>query len=701
MRNQPIPLVTGFYRDADRPWSQQDVWNYMPCKAERAGTRSPLMLKTPPGLFPWLEVADSPPVRGIHDVEGRLFAVIGTTLYRLTPTGVALPIGTVPGNGRVQMDHNQISGGNQLMVTNGSAGYVYDSVDQSFERVTDEGYPGSYLVRFMDGYMLGIDPSGRFAFNSDPANAKSYNTLNRWTSEYRPDRLVSMAPVGGDLLLLSASSGEFFANSGQYPQPFQSKRIFLDRGCAGPFAVAEADSTAFWLGADGFFYQLEGYSALRISTRPVEQAVRGLDWWNAFAFVWESEGHTCIGWTFLDGQTWLWDCSQKEWHRRESYGLDRWRVNCTTKSGGQWYAGDFQAGRVWRIQWGYPWEGDTEFVSGFTQPVMHDNQNELIHNRLEIVMDTGQPDVASSEFPEQPTGPTISGAAGEADPNGDFSFQYTVTAGSSPVIKVEIVGGNLPEDWTVDVTGLLEGTTPASGLLNVVLRATDANGLTYDHPDEIPIDTGIFVVSVIESTAGPAMTHEVELPECEAGEQMMMFISLRHNNSVHWPTMDDPSGWDQVVSASPGNNNNLSTSWVYHIVATGTEGESVSVNVTSEWPCSMAALVYRIRGADGNAPSSGADDGPVGGIPTPPNLAPGWTGEDALWFAAFSSNYGSAPVAYPLPNDQAYAGASVSPGTRVAACTTIADGASLHPGQFTLGGPTAWAAYTLAFRKAP
>lgn len=499
MRNVPIPLVTGFYRDEARPWSQQDVWNYMPCKAERGGTRSPLMLKTPPGLFPWLEVADAPPVRGIHDVEGRMFAVIGATLYRLSTSGVAIPIGTIPGNGRVQMDHNQISGGNQLLVTNGSSSYVYDSVLDTFERVTDPGYAASYLVRFMDSYMIGIDRAGRFAFNSDAANAKSYNTLNRWTSEYKPDRLVSMGRLGGDLLLLSANSGEFFTNTGQATQPFRSRRTFIDKGCAGPYTVAEADSTVFWLGSDGFFYQLESYAAKRISTRPVEQAIRGLDWWNAFTFVWESEGHTCIGWTFLDGQTWVWDCSQQEWHRRESYGIDRWRVNCTTRSNGQWYAGDFQKGRVWRVDWGYVWEGGIEFVSGFTQPVIADDQHELIHNELELVMDTGQPESSPAEFPIQPDGPAIAGDAPNTTTGFVYSYGYTITPGGSAIQAVEVVSGSLPGGISLSNDGELSGSVtdsiPVGETVDYTytVRVTDANGLRDEVTDTISVVGGMIV----------------------------------------------------------------------------------------------------------------------------------------------------------------------------------------------------------------
>lgn len=492
MRNQPLPLPLGFYASEDRPFSQQDVWNYLPCKAEAPGARSSLMLKTPPGLYPWAEVAGAPPVRGIHDCEGKLFAVIGTTLYRLSPTGVAIPYGTIPGNGRVSMDHNQRARGQQLTIVNGAAGYVLDTVGYDLQRITDAGFPGSPVIRFLDGFMVGIDPAGRFAFNSDAANATEYNTLNRWTSEYRPDRLVSMGRLGGEMLLLSASSGEFFGNTGAAQQPFRSKRIFIDKGCAGPHTVVEADNTVFWLGSDGHFYQLDGYNPRRISTRPIEQAIRGQDGWNAFGFVWESEGHTVVYWTFLNGQTWGWDTSQQQWHRRESYGLDRWRVSCTARSAGQWYAGDFQVGRIWRIDWGYPWEGDTEFASGFTVPVIHDNQNELIHSRLELVMDTGMPAVEPAQFRAQPAGPTVAGAApdgAEAEPYAGYA--YTVTPGDAAVSSVRLIQGVLPPGLTWDEANrsIEHGGVPEqAGEYGFVIRAEDVNGKFADLTDVINID---------------------------------------------------------------------------------------------------------------------------------------------------------------------------------------------------------------------
>src|SRR5690606_10026249 len=102
-----------------------------------------------------------------------------------------------------------------------------------------------------------------------------------------------------------------------------------------------------WLGNDGKFYMLAGYTPQRISTRPIEQAIRGLNWSQAFAFVWEDSGHSVCYWTFPDGRTWGFDASSGKWHRRASYGMDRWRVNNTAFWRQQWIAGDFQTGRLW------------------------------------------------------------------------------------------------------------------------------------------------------------------------------------------------------------------------------------------------------------------------------------------------------------------------------------------------------------------
>lgn len=497
MRVQPIPLVGGSYADETRPWSQQDTVNYLPSFAEEAGTRSQGMLKTPPGLRPYLEIPatggiPSPPVRGTHNCEGKLFAVIGPKLYQISNTGVAIPIGTVPGIGRVRFTHNQISLGNELVVVNGSAGYVYNTVTGVFGRITDSGFPGAAVVGFIDSFIVGIEPHGRYAFNSGAAAATDYNTLDRFTSEVSPDQLVSLAVSNNELFLLSAHTGEFFENTGASQQPFRSKRITIDKGCAGPYTVVEADNTVFWLGSDGYFYQLNGYQPMRISKRPLEQAIRGLQWTQAFGYLWEDSGHTVVYWTFPDGRTWGFDTSNREWHRRESYGLNRWRVNSMTRWRNDWYAGDFQAGRIWKLDWNYHLEGDQEFESERTLAVIHDDMNQVLIPRLELLVDTGQAETVPAPFPTQPVGPTITGDAPDTYVGSTYSYAYTVTAGDAAVVKVEIVSGVLPDGLTMDNDGVITGSPTEAGTDSWTVRVTDANGLWDELSDSIRVTQQVF-----------------------------------------------------------------------------------------------------------------------------------------------------------------------------------------------------------------
>lgn len=484
MRTEPVQLAGGAYTDESKPFSIQDTLNMRPQRTEAGGTRSPDKLQTLPGLRPYVEAGEDP-VRATHNAEGRLLAVVGRTLYRISNTGVAIPIGTIPGSGRVMMDHNQISLGNEVMAVNGSAGYLWNTVTDAFERITDPGFPGASVVKFIDGYFVVIEPQGRFAQSSSPAQGLEWNTLDRFTSEVSPDRLMAAGVRGSEILLLSASSGEFFQATPNVQQPFRTKRIDFKVGAPGPYVVAEGDNNIWWLGSDGIFYCLNGYSQARISTRPIEIAIKGLDWSKVFAYRWD----TVIYWTFPDGMTWGYDYAEREWHRRESYGLDRWRVNSMTFWNRRWIAGDFQSGKLWdcNLQDRYFLEGDTPYVCRRTLGVSHDNQNPVRAPRLELVMDTGQPETVAIAFPVQPEAPTITGAAQDGQAELAYSgYTYSISGGEAP-LTVTVRDGSLPPGLEVSSAGVLSGTPTLAGTYAFTLRVTGANGLWDEIEDSVSI----------------------------------------------------------------------------------------------------------------------------------------------------------------------------------------------------------------------
>lgn len=403
MRWQELPIVGGSYRDDTRPWSVQDTVNMIPVPAEQPGTRSPSLLRCAAGLKAFaLHAGDAPvpeqpgtpqgPCRGLHNVEGTLFGVYGDSLWEIGITGLCYRRGAMPGVERVSMAHNQIAGGNQLVIAANNAGYVWSTADSTFQQITDEGFPGSIAFAFMDGHIVGIDPSRNFAFSSALADALSYNTLDRFQAEAQPDKLVGLVATHEQLWLFGERTIQPFSDSGAAQSPFQSdSNMAMEVGCASGQTICQMDNSVFWLGNDGIVYRANGYQPQRISTHAIEQAISRCNRTQAFAFTHEDRGHKIYYLTFIDGETWGYDASSAEWHRRESYSLARWRASDVAYWNGKWVAGDYVNGGLYVIDWGTQDEAGAVFERRRVMACIADSQNPIIVNGLEVVADVGEP----------------------------------------------------------------------------------------------------------------------------------------------------------------------------------------------------------------------------------------------------------------------------------------------------------------------
>lgn len=555
-----VDLIGGFYADDSLPWADQDTLNWLPVKAEVGGTRTPIRFSTPPGLKPYQQIGTGP-IRGMHDLEGGRFIVSGRYLFRISNTGVGVPIGIIPGTGRVQMTHNQFQTGNQLLVENGEGGggYVYDSTNGSFQKITDEGYPGSISSDYLDSFLLGVEPLGRFWFHSDLANATSYNTLDRYEAEASPDRIVGLAVSQFEVVVFGQRTIEFFYNAGSATGTFQNRRQTITRGCASRHTIAKLDNTLFWLGDDGIVYRMNGYSAQPVSTGPMHRAFAGLNWSNAFAYTWEDRGFKIYYLTFPDGKTWGYDVVSGLWTRRGSFGLDRWRLTHTVKWGNDWYGGDFQSGRVWNLAWGYYLEGDQEFISERTSPCMHDNQSNIGIPSAELVFDTGQgPLTEPIPFPEQPTTLALSGDLPNGNVGETVNYQYTATGGTAPRV-LAIVSGSLPPGLSMSSSGLVTGTVTQGGTFNWVVRVTDDIGGRKELPD-----TATFVVVPVGLEWQYTGTFGSQINDITYGDGVFVAVGLGTSPDKQiWMSPDGSAGsWVQQPTGVPA-------SWQFNSCAFG------------------------------------------------------------------------------------------------------------------------------------
>lgn len=395
MELQPVNLIGGYYAGDNLPWSSQDVLNWIPEQAQEAGTQTPMRLRSAPGLVEFAQL--SGPIRGMRDVEGRLLVVAGNTLYQVSTSGVPTVRGEIPGVGLVQMAHNQVTGGNELLIATGSAGYVYNTVSTALSRITDPGYPGSVAVSYIDSYLAQVEPFGRFWFHSDLADAMAYNTLDRYESEVSPDRIVTLATNQSEVVIFSERTIEFFDNTGAAQGTFASKRISIQKGIGGRHTVAALDNSLMWLGNDGVVYRLDGYQAVPISNRAIERAIAANDASQAFAFAYEDQGHKVYYLTFQDGMTWGYDATTGIWHRRASYGMDRWRLNALVFSNTQWIGGDYTNGKLWRVDWDAASEGEAPMVRQCVSGVMQANQNKVLIPYAELLVNAGRAPLDASD----------------------------------------------------------------------------------------------------------------------------------------------------------------------------------------------------------------------------------------------------------------------------------------------------------------
>src|SRR5574337_56171 len=481
----PFPIAGGCYKDDTLPWSAQDTVNWIPVVAEVQGTRTPVMLRGAPGYSAVYAPAGAAglPVRGAYDADGFCVVVIGQTLYRFDGTGTLTSLGGMPGVGRLSITHNQITGGSQIVIANGTAGYVYNTADGTFTQITDDGFPGAKSVDYIDSYIVGVEPGGRFWFNSALADATSYNTLNRYEAEAAPDKIIGLIVSHSEVIVFGERTMEFFYDSGANTTTFQRRNgTQTEVGAASQFAIVKLDNTVYWLGNDGLIYRLDGYTPVRISRQPIEQQIVRSDISKCFAMVYEDRGHKIVYFTFPDGLTWGYDVATQEWHRRKSYRLKRWRANCLFKHREDWYAGDYTNGSIGKLDWRINTENGAPLVAERVAAVMHQNMNRFRLNGVKLTVDS-QESANSDTSALSLSGDVPDGRFGDT-----VSYQYASNATKIPA-GIALTSGALPAGLSMDKAGRVWGqyTTPANNTWGLTLTDADGDATTLSDGNTVSL----------------------------------------------------------------------------------------------------------------------------------------------------------------------------------------------------------------------
>ena len=316
------------------------------------GGKEPAYLQRCPGLRR-LVTLGSGPVRGLWAFNGSMYAVSGTTLYKLTSAYAVTALGTVSGEGPVSMADN----GTQLFIAANPEGYIYNANTNVFGAITDPDFPGAVTVGYLDGYFVFNPPNSQRIYVTSLLDGTQVDPTEFGSAEGSPDGVVALLSNFREIWVFGTNSVEVWYDSGATDFPLQRiQGAFNELGCAAPYSVAKMDNGIFWLGKDargqGIVYRANGYTGQRISTHAVEWHIQSYGNINdAIAYTYQQDGHSFYVLTFpAADRTWVYDIATNAWHERAGWQdgqFTRHRSNCQVFFNSDVVVGDYENGNLY------------------------------------------------------------------------------------------------------------------------------------------------------------------------------------------------------------------------------------------------------------------------------------------------------------------------------------------------------------------
>jgi len=358
-----------------------------------------VMLPCPGFAVEW-EIQQAP-VRGMFYQRGRAFAVVGFAFYELFEDGTKTQRGTVENDGLPITISANGDAGNQLWITSGGVGYIYDL---SSDTLSTEGVGGTTVSMggFLSGRFLYLDADSGAFYASELYDGTTWDASMVAQSESGdPWRALIVTP-DNLIRLLGESSGECWANQGTFPFPFSRiQESGIPYGITSPWAWA-LGTTLSWVAQNAKgkaqIVRAPGYQPERISTHAIEDQIQGYeDISDAIGFNYQQGGHEFDVFTFGDAEkTWVFDRTSSLWHQRDYWDTRTatslaYRPSCMMEAFGRTFMGDRLGGNIYEVSPRFYTDVDDNAIRRVRQaPRLSLDQRRLTIDSLQLVMDVGQ-----------------------------------------------------------------------------------------------------------------------------------------------------------------------------------------------------------------------------------------------------------------------------------------------------------------------
>jgi hypothetical protein len=489
-----IPLVAGSYSDADPRASSKRLVGCMSEPLDQDSTADaknpvPITMRRMAGINPLNGFNDGTgnPVRGMWEMAGQLYVVIGPELYKATVDAhnnvMLTPIGSgiTGGSNFVRMTDN---GACLLILQPGTSNawtYTPFSGGGGFQQLTASFFTtlGALDCWFIDTFMVFLALNGETFFNDDgrlvSGNAQiTFTTASSFTREFGTDPFVGMVVDHREALFFGSRTSEGYVNAGNpVGSPFSSAPdSFMQIGAhplAGYTCVLQ-DQAVFWVANDKTVRRRNGQTPMRVSNSGIEGVLATVDLTGCYAFAPTVNGHPLYIVTIPKaGRSLCYDCLTQRWFELESIqsngATGAWRPLCYYNGFGLQLVGDSLSSAVGFLDVTLSTEFGNPQICYFVTQNVYDNHNRINHRRVEIILTVGQ-------SPSVTTIPNVDLLASDDSGKSFYSFVEPQTLGGEGENDQRIIYWNLGQSrdraymvrvtdatylFTVDMNVLLEG----------------------------------------------------------------------------------------------------------------------------------------------------------------------------------------------------------------------------------------------------
>ena len=342
----------GFSKEASR----EDLLNWFPVI-----TKNGVELHGTPGYDLWADISASP-IRGGIIAGDYLYVVIADRFYQVAndKSFILKDTGTIKTNaGQIQMSYNGDYDGSiadQILITDGTDGYIYDTVADTLTVITDVDFPNTCNVNvFYGGYFfVGVAGTGRF-FWSSLYEGTGWTSLDFATAESDHDALNGLGVTKAGLWMFGTNSTEVHALTGDPELP-----VIRMQGAGDRIGLKAVNSLAQWGRELMFIGTTEdgNVSAYRTNGYQIQDSS---DPWFDYQITDLTDLADAVGWSYsMDGRTFYvisFNTDNKTysvdqaglWHRR-STGTGRHSADHHFFFNDKHLITDYQVGKIYELK---------------------------------------------------------------------------------------------------------------------------------------------------------------------------------------------------------------------------------------------------------------------------------------------------------------------------------------------------------------